>query len=479
MGVEVGTQLRAHAGGRGRHDGARRALTWCALLVCVVSAACREVDARQRLRVPVVVVALDSVPARLVGLAGGAAWTPVLDELGRQGLVYAACLASDSASDDTLASALRGTHDPAAQSLAEVLEGAGWRTHAIVSHGSVATPEVLAGFSDVRRLGADDEAGALASDAVHEALAVFDSSDPRPPFLLLHLADARPPHHRYPGLVAACDEPYSGPCTAALPHAELLRLAPTFEARDFDRLVALAASEVAAVDRALGALLEGLARRGLTDEVVVAVVGTRGAWLGEGDRVGLVPGLDPEVLHVPLVLRLPARISAARSGLVLRGMVDMLVTTTDLAPTLCDALELELDAESEGAPELAQGEPTPAARGALPVVALQGHGRTASRPDGPELTGRTVGRSILPGAPAEPRVLRFGSRRGQALAAVYTEGAGMVRDLEHGVERVVRFGGTSLLEAERTAVERGLASELDAWLGPLPRTQPKSTRTQR
>ena len=437
------------------------------------SAACREADARDRLRVPVIVVALDSVPARLVGLGGDTPWTPVLDELGRQGLVYSACLAGDSASDVTLAAALRGTLDES-ESLATELARAGWRTHAIVSHDSVATPEVLAGFTDVRRMGEGEDAGGLASEAVLEALAVFDSSDPRPPFLLLHLADARPPHHRYPGLVPDCDEPYTGPCTAALPHAELLRLAPTFEARDFARLGALAASEVAAVDLALGVLLTGLARRGLADEVVIAVVGTRGAWLGEGGRVGLVPGLDPEVLHVPLVLRLPTAIRAARTGLALRGTVDMLVTTTDLAPTLRDVLELgeaPLEAPVE-APEVPLG-------GALPVAAVHRLERAGGGARGPQLVARTAGRSILPGAPASPRVLRIGSGRGQALAAVYTQGAGLIRDLEHHTERVVPFGGASLLEAERTATLRGLATELDGWLGPQPRTQPKSTRAPR
>jgi len=477
MGFEIGGAPRARAGGRGWCNRVPRALVVPLLLLCAAASACRDVDARQRLLVPVIVVALDSVPARLVGLGGGESWTPVLDELGRQGLVYSACLASDSVSDATLASALRGTTDLSLPSLASELERAGWRTHAIVSHDSVATPEVLAGFADVRRLGGGDEAGALASDAVLEALAVFDSSDPRPPFLLLHLADARPPHHRYPGLVPACDEPYTGPCTAALPHAELLRLAPTFEARDFARLVALAASEVAAVDRALGALLEGLARRGLSDQVVVAVVGTRGAWLGEGRRVGLVPGLDPEVLHVPFVLRLPTRIMAARSGLALRGVVDLLATTTDLAPTLRDALEL--GEASDEAPAVAQAEPDVSARGALPGRALQGDGPRGSQLQGSQLHGRTEGRSLLPGAPAAPRVLRVGSRRGQALAAVYVEGAGMVRDLEHDTERVVPFGGASHPEAERTAVERGLASELDAWLGPLPVAPNKSKQQRR
>jgi hypothetical protein len=93
-----------------------------------------------------------------------------------------------------------------------------------------------------------------------------------------------------------------------------------------------------------------------------------------------------------------------------------------------------------------------------------------------QLANRSAGRSVLPGAPAEPRVLRIGSRRGQALAAVYGEGAGLVRDIDHGVERVVPFGGVSLREAERTAVERNLASEIDAWLGPLQQAASRSAR---
>lgn len=431
----------------------------CALVLAVSCGG--DVGARERRRAPVLIVALDGVPARMTGIGGETSWTPVLDRLARESLCYTTCLAPEPWSDAGLVAALRGACDASAPTLAADLERAGWRTVAVLAHDAVATPAVMAGFGDVRRLGVGDEAGALASDVVREALTIFDQHDPRPPFVLVHLADSRPPHHRYKGLVPACDAPYDGPCAAALPHSELLRLAPTFGPADFARLEALLASEVAATDAALGALLDGLARRSLTEDVVVLVVGTRGAWRGAVGRVGLLPGVEPEVLHVPCVLRLPARLQRGRSGLALTGAVDLQVTLADMAPTLRDVLGLAPAAVAAGLPVEAA-----APRGAI------GDSAACEARFVRDLAGRTVGRSVLPGAPAPRRLIRVGTGRGHSLAAVYAPGVGLVRDVETGAEHSVGFGppeaqGPATLAAAAAAA--GLAVELDAWLGPVPR----------
>lgn len=418
-----------------------------------------SVLAGDRHRPPVIVVALDGVPVRLTGIVGGAgSVTPMLDRLAGEGLAYTACVAAEPWSDLTLAAALSGAVDGGRPSVVEQFARAGWRTTAVLGHDSLGTDAVVAGFEDVRRLGAGDDAGALGSDVVREALAALDTRDPRSPFLLVHLADPRPPHHRYKGLVAAADAPYEGPCTAALPHAELLRLAPTFGARDFARLEALVASEVAAADVALGALLDGLARRGLADEAVVAVVGLRGAWLGEGGQVGLLPGLDPELVHVPFVLRLSERVARSHTGLAMSGLIDLPVTTSDLGPTLAHAVGLSdgagLDLVRDGAP-----------------VDATYTGRDRVR----TLSGRTPGRSVLPGAPAPPRIVRVGTMRGHALAAVFGPGVGLIRDLEAETQRFVPFG-PDLGPAAAGATRDALGAELDGWLGPLPASAPESKR---
>ncbi len=421
--------------------------TVCAAAACAaVLTACTRIAGAERLRVPVIVVALDSVPARLTGLGGADSCTPVLDRLAQSGLLYSRCVAPEPWSEVSLAAALSGADDQAA-TLPEVLGRAGWRTHALLAHDSVAQPAVLRGFEDVQHLGAGDAAGGLAADVVAAALACLDSTDPRAPFLLVHLADARPPHHLYPGLVEAADAPYTGPCAAGLPHAELLRVAGTFQPADFTRLRALAASEVAAVDQALGALLEGLARRGLADGAVVAVIGTRGAWLGEQGRVGFLPGLEPEVLHVPFVLALPERIHRAKSGLMLRGVIDAPTLTSDLAPTLLDVLEL-----------------TAAAEPRAPVD----HGENSENGEG----GESRGRSVLPGAPALSATVRLATERGRKEAAVVGEDGLVQRDLEARTEAAHPFPPLPGVPAPRFA-EGPLRLELDAWLGPL---QPRAKR---
>jgi len=429
---------------------------------------CGEIAARERPRPPILIVALDGVPVRMTGLGGptdARSYTPVLDQLAQDGLVYTRCLAPEPWSDTSLALALgasveaatgnagQGVNGAPIEPLAARLKRAGWRTAAVLAHEGVATEAVLQGFDEVRRLGAGDEAGAVATDVVREALELFDRAPSPPPCVLVHFADPRPPHHRYRGLVAEADAPYAGPCVAGLPHAELLRLAPEFGPQDFERLAALIASEVAAVDVALGQLLDGLARRALSDELLVIVLGTRGAWTGRDGRVGLLPGVEPEVLHVPLVLRLPARITRARHGLSMRGEVDMPVTLLDLTPTILDALELT---DSGDVRLVREGAATPAS--------YSGAGRQRA------LAGRSPGRSILPGAPAPPRLLRVGTTRGHALAAVYGSGGALLRDLETGAERGVLFGAP-LEQGGATSLPE-LAADLDAWLGPAPKKTP-------
>ena len=218
-----------------------------------------------------------------------------------------------------------------------------------------------------------------------------------------------------------------------------MRLAPELGARDFAHLRYLAATEVAAADAALGELLEGIARLTLAREAVVIVFGTRGAWLGEDGRVGLRPGLAPEVLHVPLVVQIPKR---SRPEPVpgeerprppsYRGRSSALASTMDVAPTLYELLNLGV-------------------------------------PDG------LFGRSLMPDAGADGvngrRTLRVVSQRAHPMAAIYAPGAAWVRSLESGDEQIEPWplgaapGGTDL--AERAAAEAGLAVEMDEWLGPV------------
>jgi len=91
------------------------------------------------------------------------------------------------------------------------------------------------------------------------------------------------------------------------------------------------AGAVSYVDAGLGALLDDLGARGLDEEVAVLVTTDRGLALGEHGVVGEErPWLHDEVIHLPLVVRLPGRAEAGRRVSALTQAVDLLPTLLDL-----------------------------------------------------------------------------------------------------------------------------------------------------
>jgi arylsulfatase A-like enzyme len=99
--------------------------------------------------------------------------------------------------------------------------------------------------------------------------------------------------------------------------------------RDLEVLRALYDGEIRYLDAELGRLFAALARSGLLDRMVLAVVSPHGESLGEhgfGEHQGC---LYEPVVHVPLILRYPP---VAPAGL----RVESLVQTTDLFATLLE-----------------------------------------------------------------------------------------------------------------------------------------------
>ncbi|MEM9382484.1 MAG: sulfatase-like hydrolase/transferase [Planctomycetota bacterium] len=332
-------------------------------------------------RPDVLVVGIDGIgPSDVAAFGGTVAPTPTLDALAFRGVVYADTYATSPWAAETLASALTGLVRPAADgpsadgpsaggdsdpppTLAEELRYLGYRTALVRAHArhrTVADTRTLApeerGFDSLLAPdGHEDRAGARAGAVVAAAVEWLDRSV-APSLLVVTLADPRPPHHRYEGLVAAADASYVGPARAGLPHDDLLRTAPAFAEVDRARLAALHASEVVAADRALERLVEAVRTRRAVSSPgvapVVAVVGLRAPALGRGGRWGLVPSLDPEDLRVPMLMDLPSPLGAetGASREPLQGVIDAPTSVADLAPTLLDALggtpRLDLDGRS-------------------------------------------------------------------------------------------------------------------------------------
>jgi arylsulfatase A-like enzyme len=96
------------------------------------------------------------------------------------------------------------------------------------------------------------------------------------------------------------------------------------------------AAAVSYLDAGIGDLLEALRALDEKGEVLVLVTGDRGQALGEHGMVGPVrPWLHDEVLHLPLLVRMPGAAEAGRR-------VPALTQNVDVAPTLADLFGVPL-----------------------------------------------------------------------------------------------------------------------------------------
>ena len=110
-------------------------------------------------------------------------------------------------------------------------------------------------------------------------------------------------------------------------------------------------SEVAYVDGQVGRLLDALSERGLDDDTLVVFTSDHGESLGERRFIGHVKSLDDELIHVPLVLRLPACLEGAQA---LAARSEDVVGHVDVVPTLLELLELPVLAGQTGRSLLGQ-----------------------------------------------------------------------------------------------------------------------------
>jgi arylsulfatase A-like enzyme/predicted Zn-dependent protease len=224
--------------------------------------------------------------------------------------------------------------------LAELLQGRGYDTGAILGAFPLDSRFGLAqGFAtyDDRFSGASRRRGGqmaerTAREVTRLALAWLDRPRERPFFLWCHYFD---PHAPY--------EPPE-PQRSRFPRSGYT-------------------GEIAAMDAAIGELLDGLADRDLLRRTVVVVAGDHGESLGEHGELTHAFYVYDATLRVPLLLRMPP--VGKYRGAAWRGQrIDGAVDLTDLLPTACDALGLSPD-----------GLPPLAGRSLLPMIARDDRGR--------------------------------------------------------------------------------------------------------
>jgi arylsulfatase A-like enzyme/Tfp pilus assembly protein PilF len=270
-------------------------------------------------RPSVLLMTLDTVRADRIGAYGYAkAATPTLDRLAREGVRFADATTQAPLTGPAHAAILTGQYParlgvrdnattpiPAGTAtIAQAFKSSGYRTAGFVA-AFILGPEYgfaqgfdtfdasFAQFSAGSKLQAQRRGGEVVDAAIKWLEANAANG---PTFAWVHLYDAHSPYDP--------PEPFR----------------TRFQASPYD-------GEIAYVDSAVAKLVGALEQRGQLDRTIVAAIADHGEGLGDHGEAEHGLFLYDSVLHVPWILRLPARESAG-------AIVKRQVRTIDVAPTL-------------------------------------------------------------------------------------------------------------------------------------------------
>jgi arylsulfatase A-like enzyme len=298
----------------------KRKTLWCLVVAAILAGLAYEFWPRRHTHV--LLITLDTTRADRIGCYGYApARTPVLDGLAESGVLceqastvapltlpaHASLFTGLYPSENGLRTNGRGRLDAGIPTLAAALKRQGYETGAFVASFVLDAKFGLdQGFDHYDDDFAPEESAQEALHRQRQGASVVDAAldwlsgwRRRPFFCWVHLYD---PHFPYRA------------------HTDLF--GEDFSDRPYD-------AEIAYVDRQVGRLLEHLRAQGLDSQTLVVVAGDHGEGLMDHLEREHSQTLYREVMHVPLIFRLPQRLPAA-------ARIASSVTLADVSPTILD-----------------------------------------------------------------------------------------------------------------------------------------------
>ena len=345
-------------------------------------------------RAPVIILGLDTVRGDHLHAAGKRdIRTPYIDDLAADGVLFTRCQSTAPWTAPAFASVMTGLTtfrhgyvggrhlklDDALTTLAERLQGEGYRTGAFVSIDWL-TPEFGMGQGFDRHLylrTGGRKNGGLITD---RGLAWLAEEGDGPAFLFLHYFDAHAPYTPpapfdgmyYDGDPRGPGEPLIDFLRSDRNHAvDAVNRERMYDwldgVTDWDYPVRQYAAGVSAVDHEVGRVVQALKAAGLYDQALIIAVGDHGEHLGEHELWFTHAQPWQEVLQVPLVIKLPG---GQFAGTVIGRRVSLL----DVLPTVCGARGQPKPNDVDGRDLM---EVLTAPDAAPPSLLLAGHGSRA------------------------------------------------------------------------------------------------------
>lgn len=300
----------------------------------------------------IVLIVIDTVRADHVGCYGYERnTTPNIDALARHALVFKNATSAASWTTPSVAALLSsqypstmGIHEKPAKLntdyplLAEVLKKHGYRTHGIVSFSYLSNRLGFGrGFDEYDERSHRGHGGIVSPLVTTKALKFLKSGPTQPFFLFVHNFD---PHYSYiqheqynycPG--------YQGKIKSGQRIDILRDMRPSMSAEDIHYIVSLFDSELAYTDMFIAKILQELKRQDLYDDAIIVITADHGDEFMERGWIGHTATLYQELIHVPLIIKLPTNRP---------GVVEARVGLIDVMPTLLSYLGLEAPENLEG-----------------------------------------------------------------------------------------------------------------------------------
>jgi arylsulfatase A-like enzyme len=281
--------------------------------------------------------------------------SPFLEELAQESIVFEDAYSQSSWTKPTVASLLTGLQPcqhganemlgvlaGSHRLLPEILREAGYRTAGFMTTHIVSDPRYNydQGFDLFVNAG-----HVLAAEVHRRVLAWLDAERPAPFFIFVHSYD---PHEPYcaPGALRDCfDSSYDGE------FRDELVLEPSSMGRRLEVLpgaaryaVARYDAEILYADMALRRLSEELKQRELWEDTLLVVTADHGERFGDHGQWSHGGNLFPELLRVPLLVKLPAGEETPAGGSRVRGPA----STVDVMPTVLTAAGVAVPAGLPG-----------------------------------------------------------------------------------------------------------------------------------
>jgi arylsulfatase A-like enzyme len=233
---------------------------------------------------------------------------------------------------------------PVLPTLASTLRDSGFATHALVSgvytHSRFGLNSGFDTYDDRLSSGGHQRShAAVTSPQIHaRAIGLLDSME-EPFFLFLHYWDT---HYDYIP-PAPFDTLFDPDYRGAIDGHDFIHneaVGPDMKRRDLEHLLALYDGEIAWVDDHIGRLLSELGKRGLAERTMIVLTSDHGDEFFEHGQKGHQHTLYQELLHVPLIIKVPD----GTGGLRVHERVGLI----DVMPTILESLGVSAPSGLQG-----------------------------------------------------------------------------------------------------------------------------------